>query len=64
MGIYVNKVRTIVLIQFISLCSNPDMVRSNEFAGGITNGARWYVLYGGMQDFNYLWVGTFPKSQW
>lgn len=25
-----------------------------EFPGGITNGAQWYPLYGGAQDWSYL----------
>jgi hypothetical protein len=31
------------------------MRSSNEFNRGITNGADWYVLYGGMQDWSYIW---------
>lgn len=34
---------------------NPAMISSDEFPGGITNGAEWYIVKGGMQDWSYVW---------
>lgn len=36
---------------------NIPMWNSSDFPNGITNGADWYVIYGGMQDWNYVWMG-------
>jgi hypothetical protein len=44
------------LVKDISLTyadENPEMRNSSRFSGGITNGADWYVLKGGMQDWSY-----------
>lgn len=40
-----------------SVCNTA--VPDDNFPNGITNGAYWYVLYGGMQDFNYLQTNCF-----
>ena len=39
--------------------AHPKMHDSVEFRGGITNGAGWYPLWGGMQDWHYVNTGTY-----
>jgi len=48
------------VFRYISLMysnAHTTMHLSTEFPNGITNGADWYVLYGGMQDWNYIKTG-------
>nr|XP_054749275.1 carboxypeptidase D-like [Lytechinus pictus] len=36
----------------------PDAYPNEKFEGGITNGAKWYLVDGGMQDWNYVNTNT------
>jgi len=36
---------------------NTPMYENPQFADGITNGAAWYTITGGMQDWNYRYAG-------
>ncbi|XP_010521105.1 PREDICTED: carboxypeptidase SOL1 isoform X2 [Tarenaya hassleriana] len=42
--------------------SHHNMSLSKEFEEGITNGASWYPIYGGMQDWNYIHGGCFELT--
>jgi len=39
--------------------SNIPMSTNPAFTDGVTNGAEWYAISGGMQDWAYVWYGTF-----
>jgi len=40
---------------------NPNLL-SGGFAGGITNGADWYEITGGMQDWAVMYTGAFETT--
>eukprot|EP01126_Amoeba_proteus_P047248 TRINITY_DN5382_c1_g1_i5.p2 TRINITY_DN5382_c1_g1~~TRINITY_DN5382_c1_g1_i5.p2 ORF type:complete len:211 (-),score=33.47 TRINITY_DN5382_c1_g1_i5:51-683(-) len=38
------------------------MYLNTDFHNGITNGVAWYPLFGGMQDWNYVWQGCMETT--
>lgn len=42
--------------------NNPPMWASSSFFHGITNGAAWYSITGGMQDWHYRYLGGFEVT--
>ena len=59
-GVYSGAPDDDVFVQ-ISRCyadAHPNM-ESGGFQDGITNGADWYAVFGGMQDWNYVWESDF-----
>ena len=37
--------------------TNLPMWNSSYFENGVTRGVEWYLIHGGMQDWNYYWMG-------
>ena len=50
------------IVPFRSCCTSRNFFRTGclrfDFKGGITNGADWYPLTGGMMDFSYIFTNS------
>jgi carboxypeptidase D len=50
-----DKVIKMMALEYASF--NQEMLDNTEFHQGVTNGAKWYPLYGGMADWKYFEQG-------
>ena len=41
---------------------NEPMWNSSEFDNGVVRGSEWYVINGGMQDWNYYWYADYDVT--
>ena len=46
----------------LTYSNNHPNMSSGGFNNGITNGASWYAISGGMQDWNYVWEDNFDVT--
>lgn len=53
---------TFVYLASVYANNHKTMFKSPEFQGGITNGAKWYPVYGGSQDWHYLAAGCWELT--
>jgi subtilisin-like proprotein convertase family protein len=46
----------------LTYAENNLPMYNGSFPNGVTNGAEWYAIDGGMQDWNYCWYGNFEVT--